>query len=271
MRNARLTLAAAIVGLSAIVSGAFITSTKVAFEPGQPEPSAGVHRAVALLAIGLMCGTIIARKPTVARKPTGAERTAASAALASLIASAATGWNPSLSPSAAVCHAAFAHLFTASITATLVMTTSSWNRTPVRLAVGSWSALRPAAIAAPAAVFGQIVLGALYRHELTGVMPHMLGAMVVALLTMAVSAIVLQHFSESPDLRRAATLLISAVLLQVCLGIAVFTMLLLNVRDTKAFVWLATAHVTTGTLVLASSVVMAMQLLRCLSLAASVR
>lgn len=265
MRNVRLTLAAAMVGLIAIVSGAFITSTKVAFEPSQPEPSAGAHRAVALLAIGLMCVTIAARRPA------GAERVATFAALASLIASAATGWTPALSPAAAVCHAAFAHLFTASITATLVMTISSWNRTPVRLVAGSWSALRPAAIAAPGAVFGQIVLGALYRHELTGVMPHMLGAMVVALLTMAVSAIVLQHFSESPDLKRAATLLISAVLLQVCLGIAVFTMLLLNVRDSEAFLWLATAHVTTGTLVLAASVLMAMQVARCLSPAESVR
>lgn len=261
MRKARLTLVAAIVGLSAIVSGAFITSTKVAFEPGRPEPGADAHRAVALLAIGLMCAAIFARKPAVARKLAGTERTAAFAALASLIASAATGWNPPLSPNAAVCHAAFAHLFTASITMTLVMTISSWNRTPVRLAAGPWSALRPAAIAAPGAVFGQIVLGALYRHELTGVMPHMLGAMIVALLTMAVSAIVLQHFSESRDLKRAATLLISAVLLQVCLGIAVFSMLLLNVRDTEAFIWLATAHVTTGTLVLGASVVMAMQLM----------
>jgi heme A synthase len=259
MRKARLTLAAAIVGLSAIVSGAFITSTKIALQPGRPEPGADAHRAVALFAIGCVCAAIIARRPA------GIERTATFLALASLIASAASGWKPPLSPSAAVCHAVFAHLFTASITIALVMTTSSWNRTPVRVATGSWSVLRPAAIAAPAVVFGQIVLGALYRQELTGVMPHMLGAMIVALLTMTVSAIVLQHFSKSPDLKRAATLLISAVLLQVCLGIAVFTMLLLNVRDTQAFLWLATAHVTTGTLVLAASVVMAMQWVRGLS------
>ncbi len=118
--------------------------------------------------------------------------------------------------------------------------------------------MRPAAVATPVVVLIQILLGALYRHQMTGVMPHMFGAMIVALLTMVVSAIVLQHFSESRPLKQAATMLISAVLAQVCLGIAVFVMLLLNVGDSPAFVWIASAHVTTGTLLLAASVLMAL-------------
>jgi heme A synthase len=151
----------------------------------------------------------------------------------------------------------------------LVLATPGWNQPVQPVPAGSFSALRPAAIATPFAVFTQIVLGALYRHQVTGIMPHMLMAMVVALLTLVVSAVVLQNFSESAELKRAAALLLSAVLLQVCLGIAVFLLLLLNGSDTVAFLWLATAHVTTGTLVLATSILMAIEARRRLAPAES--
>jgi heme A synthase len=117
----------------------------------------------------------------------------------------------------------------------------------------------------PPAVLAQISLGALYRHQITGVMPHMLGAMVVALLTLGVSVILLQHFPDLRELKSAATALISAVLAQVCLGIAVFFMLLLGVGNIPAFAWLATGHVCVGTLTFAAGIVTAMQVGRYLS------
>lgn len=255
----RLHQAAAIAGLAAIVSGAFITSTNVALPAGHAESGVGVHRAIALLAIAVLCAGIVAVRST------GAARIALGTALVSLIASAAIGWNYPLSPGAAVWHAALAHLFTAAIAVALVLGSSTHPANP--LPAGSYSGLRPAAMAMPPAVFTQIVLGALYRHQIAGIMPHMLGAMVAALLTMIVSAIVLQYFSERAELKRAAALLICAVLVQVCLGISVFILLLLNVSDTPAFVWIATAHVTVGTLVLASSVFAALEIRRHLAAA----
>ena len=245
----KLAIGAALLGLAAIVSGAFITSAKIALPPGQPEPGVLVHQVIGLLAIGL-CLLLVAVSGR-------AQRIAAVGALAALIASAAIGWTHPLSHGAAVWHATMAHLFTASMGMAL-LTAPPVSTVPA----GRFMALRPAAAATPIAVFFQIVMGALYRHEVTGILPHMLGAMVVALLAMIVSALVVQHFSHVRELKRAAALLISLVILQVVLGIAVFIMLLLNVSNTTAFVWTATAHATSGTLVFAASVLVAIEIYR---------
>ncbi len=253
MWSVRCAWAAAAIGLAAIVSGAFITSTKVALEPNQGDPGVGVHRVIALAAIAMLCVALAASEPP---------RIALGIALAALLASAATGWNHPLSPGVAVWHAALAHLFSGSIATALLMATPSWSKPAEPIDAGEWKLLRPAAIAAPFAVFGQIVMGSLYRHQLTGILPHMLGAMVVALLTLVVSALVLQHFAERAELKRAAALLLSAVLLQICLGITTFVLVLLNVTGTSAFVWIATSHVTVGTLVFAATILMAIEVSR---------
>ena len=241
-------IGAATLGLGAIVSGAFITSAKVALPAGQPEPSVLLHQTIGLLAIALCALFAVAGRT---------QRIASAIALAALIASAAIGWNHPLSHGAASWHATTAHLFTASI-AIVLATRASSSVIPA----GRFISLRPAAMATPIAVFLQIVMGALYRHEVTGILPHMLGAMVVALLAMIVSAVVLQNFPHVPELKRAGALLISVVILQVVLGIAVFIMLLLNVSNTASFVWTATAHAMTGTLALGASVLMAIEIRR---------
>src|SRR5215475_12518603 len=146
-RKRRLLLIAALhAGLIAIVTGAYISSVKAGSPASQTEPSSGVHRIVALLAAGLTGAGVIAEKFTAS------QRLAISIAAASLIVSAAIGWNPPLSQGAAVWHAAFAHLFVLSIVIALLV--------PVRQQkLDSWRALRPAAMWTPAAVFGQILMG----------------------------------------------------------------------------------------------------------------
>ncbi len=257
------------IGLVAILSGAFITSSEIASGPAQIAPGAGPHQAIAItvavLALGLAAWVSYAKASAALRGP-------AWVGVAALAIGSAAGWkNTPLSPASVVLHAGAAHLFLACVAAMAVMASPGWMRAPQVVATRDYPFLRPAAVATPALVFIQILLGALYRHQMTGVMPHMFGAMIVALLTMVVSAVVLQHFSESTALKQAATVLISAVLLQVCLGIAVFVMLLLNVVDSPAFVWIASAHVTTGTLLLAASVWMALTGWRNLASAGSAR
>ena len=102
-------------------------------------------------------------------------------------------------------------------------------------------------------------MGALYRHQILGVMPHMLGAMVVAILALIVSMILIQHFGDQPQLKSSASALIAVVLAQACLGIAAFLMLLLGAGNTSAFIWLTTGHVCVGSLAFATSVVAGMQ------------
>lgn len=122
------------------------------------------------------------------------------------------------------------------------------------------STLRLIIRASPALVLLQIVLGAAYRHKAIGVMPHMAGAMLVAGLLLVLCTIVLQRFPQSPPLRTTAGTLLGIVLLQVSLGIAVFVMRLLDVETAPAFLPLAVAHVTAGSLTLAATTALAIQM-----------
>jgi hypothetical protein len=156
-------------------------------------------------------------------------------------------------------HTVLAHSSVALATAAIVLTSPAWQKPASRVSPGSWKALRPAALATPPAVILQITMGALYRHQITGVMPHMLGAMVVALLTLVVASILLQHFGGQRQLKNAATALLAIALTQVSLGIGAFLMVLLGGTALPEFAWLATAHLCVGALTLAASVATAMQ------------
>jgi heme A synthase len=101
-------------------------------------------------------------------------------------------------------------------------------------------------------VFLQIALGTAYRHEVFGIMLHMEGALVVALMTLILSAVILQNSVGPAPMRRAAAALISIVLAQVCLGIASFLMLVLNASGTFAFVLTTSGHLSIGAATLAA-------------------
>jgi hypothetical protein len=167
-----------------------------------------------------------------------------------------------LSAALAICHALLAHFFFAAMAAIAAVTSANWNRKAELAADSGLSSVRSFAIATPPVVFLQITLGAGYRHGVAGVMPHMAGAMVVALMTLVVSTLILQNAASPASLRRAAATLISMVLVQVCLGIAVFLMLALNAAGALAFVLATAGHVSIGAATLAASVVMALEVWR---------
>ena len=154
-------------------------------------------------------------------------------------------------------HASLAPLFFSSLIAIAVLTSPGWKQNPDIVDDRGKPALRYLALAAPPVIFVQILLGVAYRHKLTGVMPHMAGAMIAALLTLIVSMLLMQTYPEHQPLRRAAAALMSVVLTQVALGVAAFTMQLLDMENTPAGIVSAVLHVTTGSLTLAASVVLA--------------
>jgi hypothetical protein len=237
--------AVAVVELVGISSGALTTSYRIAFGRGLGE---GFHTGLGMSAVVF----------AIALSLVGVRRLASWLVLSSIAVAGLSGW-PSLH---VVWHAVFAHLALGLAIAAVELYSPGWAKPTERVDMGPWSAVRPAAMITPGAVLIQISLGALYRHQIIGVMPHMLGAIVVALLTLVVSVILLQHFGKHQQLKSAATSLISAVLVQVCLGIAVFMMLLLNAGNSSVFAVTATAHVFMGALTLAASVVTAMQVAR---------
>ncbi len=234
-----------------VVSGAFVTSVEIAARQTQSAVSGAtgeaLHRdlgmALAFFTLGLAIWTSFAPSP-------GWLRALSWIALAPVL------------PAPAIVHALLAHFSFAVIVAVAVATSPRWNRREEPAAGGVPSSLLSLAFATPPVVFLQIALGTAYRQEVIGIKPHMAGAMAVALMTLILSVLILQNSLGPPPVRRAAAVLISVVLTQVCLGIASFLMLLLNAAGTLAFVLATAGHVSIGAATLAASVVMAMQLWR---------
>jgi heme A synthase len=253
-----------ILALAVIITGAFSTSAEIAARQSHAPASVAIdeilHRAlgIALIVFTLGIGIWLLLTPA-----SGWLRALAWIGFAMLGMDAALGWATApLPPAIGVFHALLAHLFLALMVVVAVGTSSGWNREPVIVDGSERPLLRPAAAATPPVVFLQIALGAAYRHDVTGVMPHIAVAMGVAFLALIVCSVVLQNFPEPKSMRRAAVALIAIVLTQVCLGIAAFVMLLLNFTASLVFVPVTVGHVTVGAATLAASVVMAIEVRR---------
>lgn len=259
----RYALALAVFALIVIVSGAYITSTEVVAQQNQTAVAGIDEMPHQVLSIALAVLTLGAAIWTSWIASAARMRALAWTGFATLALDAALGLRGApLSPALGIFHALLAHFFLSVMIVIAVITSAGWNREPEPVDDAGWSFLRPLAVATPPVVLVQITLGSAYRHQATGIMPHMAGAMVVALLTLVVSAVVLQNFSRPAPMRNAAITLISIVLAQVCFGIAAFLMLVLNAAGTFAFLLVTVGHVTIGATVLAASVAMAMQVSR---------
>ncbi len=162
----------------------------------------------------------------------------------------------------AVLHASLAPLTFASLVAVVVATSRGWNEAPELVDDRGVPFLRLLAITAPLLVLLQTVLGATYRHKLTGLMPHLGGAMIVSLATLVSAMLVLRQYPKHRALRSAAIWLMSIVLGQVALGVTAFIMQLLELRNPMALVISTASHVVVGSLTLAASLVLAMQVQR---------
>jgi hypothetical protein len=251
----RWTIVVAVLAFAAVLTGGFDTSTRIVLGKTQPGQSSAVHEFAGIAALVVSLGLCLLASLRDARPylRTTMWLTFGTLAVSAIVVAGA------LSATSIVVHTVCAHLSVALATAAIVLTSPAWSEPAKPVSPESWKAVRPAALATPAAVLLQITMGALYRHQIIGVMLHILGAMVVAILTLVVSTLLLQHFPTQRQLKSAATALISIALVQISLGIGVFFMVLLGVTGLPQFAWLATSHVCVGTLTLAASVAAAMQ------------
>lgn len=145
-----------------------------------------------------------------------------------------------------------------------VVTSSGWNQKPEIVEDRAAPTLHAFAIATPALILGQIMLGAAYRHKLIGVLPHVAGAMILAAAIMALAILVLQRHAEHRRLHTAATGLICVFLAQVLLGFTALTVPMLKLNPV-AVIAVTTAHVVAGSVTLAANVALSMHVLRSVS------
>jgi heme a synthase len=115
-------------------------------------------------------------------------------------------------------------------------------------------------------LYVQLILGAMFRHHGMSWWPHVLNSSVVAFVLTWTAIRALSQFSKIEAVRRPAVIVLSLVIAQLCLGFVAFMTRIAWGRDAVQpelpMVISTVAHVALGALLLASTVVLAVQVWR---------
>ena len=115
-------------------------------------------------------------------------------------------------------------------------------------------------------LYVQLILGAMFRHHGLSWGPHVLNAVVVSFVLAWTAVRALSIYSQIEAIRRPAILMLSLLLTQLCLGFAAFLTRIACGRDAAQpelpMVMSTVAHVAVGALLLATTVILAIQVWR---------
>jgi heme A synthase len=163
---------------------------------------------------------------------------------------------------AGIMHALMAPFFFAAVVAIAVVTSPGWSRGAELVSDYGWPSMRSRAILTPIVVLLQILLGAAFRQRAITLLPHVLGAMFVALVILLESIFVLQQFPTHRALRPAAKTLLGVAFGQVFLGLTALIMKSMADEAATPVVITVAAHVTGGALTLATTIVLSILIRR---------
>ena len=162
----------------------------------------------------------------------------------------------------AVPHALIAQSFFAVVVAIAVFTSRSWSEAHAVKPDGSGVSLRKLVAATVVAVLIQLVLGAGFRHQAFGIIPHIVGAVVVSTLIVSSLVALMRRHGDDAYLARPGKGALALLLIQVCLGVAAYFARLAsasNPQPLEPMISLTVAHLVVGGLTLATIVVLALR------------
>ncbi len=157
---------------------------------------------------------------------------------------------------AGVGHALMSHLFFA---LAAVVWAGGWKPSAPdsRTEDGGWPSLRSLAYATPAVIVVQIALGAAYRYQLTGVLPHVIGAFLAAVFVLMAGAALFTTNGVSANLKKWAGASLGLLLLQILLGVGAY---FARVSSHSQLVLLTVSHVMTGAALLAVNCILSTEI-----------
>ena len=162
-------------------------------------------------------------------------------------------------------HACLAQLFFSITVSLALFTRYDWRWDQARIEDARALSLRRLTAGTTAAIFLQLMLGAAFRHNGFGIIPHVIGAVVVAVGVFWILVRLLTGHPREPRLVRPALWLAALLAVQLLLGIGSYVMKL-AARDAPQplppVVAVTTTHVAVGALVLAASLVLTLQAFR---------
>jgi len=156
----------------------------------------------------------------------------------------------------AILHACFAQAFFALTASLALFTSAEWRGQPGKKIAADAGRVWHLGVLTSGLLYGQLVLGAILRHTGEWAGPHMLGAALVAVHVLLLSARVCRNHQDLPALVRSAVLLRNLLVVQLGLGLGAY---LGKFTVSGAFlnpfvVALATSHVVVGALMLVTCV-----------------
>jgi len=170
-------------------------------------------------------------------------------------------------------HATLAQLFFCTTVSLAVLTSPSWsNAVPAGGEKGS-QPVRYLCLAAAAAIFLQLILGATLRHSATWDRPlptdlllsHIGGAVVVTGLLTGACVTILLRYSGNSFLTRPAKLALALMAVQLTLGLLAYITRTASPNDPQPLnpmISVTVAHVAGGALVFATTIVLTLRVLR---------
>lgn len=172
-----------------------------------------------------------------------------------------------LPPAVSAAHATLGQTFFCILVSIALFTGRGWVEQPAVVApAGEYPRLTTLTALAVCAVYVQLILGAEFRHAGMKLLPHLVSAVVVTAILLWTSIRVLARYGQVPPLRKAAVTLLTLLFVQLSLGFGAY---LTRVdwgkgapRPELSMVLTTVAHVAVGALVLATSVVLAIQAYR---------
>jgi cytochrome c oxidase assembly protein subunit 15 len=170
---------------------------------------------------------------------------------------------PSWKPIIALPHALAAQSFLGLVVTIAVVTSRGWFVVRQVKPDEASPPLRTLTRLAVAAVLVQLVLGAGFRHQTFGIIPHIAGAVVVTFLVIWTVTMVLRQRAIDSFLRRPALAALALLIVQLALGVGAYLARLASAGDPQPLepmISLTVAHVVVGALTLVSLVVL---MLRC--------
>jgi heme a synthase len=161
-------------------------------------------------------------------------------------------------------HATLAQTFFVLVVLAVVFTGREWIEGARHSAMDfKQPRLQTLALASATAVYLQLVLGAAFRHSAIRLLPHFLMAAVVTFLVLWTVTRVLTDYANVPQLRRTAVLLLGLLVTQLALGFGSYVTKVDWGADAPqpmlSMIVVTVAHVAVGALVLATTVVLAIE------------
>jgi heme a synthase len=161
-------------------------------------------------------------------------------------------------PPVSAAHATLAQIFFSTLVAIAVFTGSWWQGDLPEFEDPGVPRVRTLILWTLAAVFFQLVLGAAFRHRGFGIVPHLVGAVVVTALLFLTAGALKRRFANVPALRNCARSLHILIGVQLLLGAGAYWSRLYNghfPQPIPVMIALTVAHTVTGALLLALTLV----------------